>query len=199
MRKGSTEQNPVLELFLNKGQWQLATADAVYSDGTNYRPVNVAFEKIRDSLSGIRTVLILGTGLASAVHILNRRGYFPECTLVDNDALVLQWAGEFMSEKQLGSLQMVKSDAMTFMQTNDKRYDLIIADIFRGRNVPEFVTGRAFMEQCRCSLNTGGHLVMNYIINQPSDNENLDSVPENVFPGNQVVGFGINKVFIARV
>src|ERR1044071_5243470 len=98
IRKSSSALNPVLELYYYQGRYMLATKDAIYSDGEKYRPLVKAFELplLKSALGRVRNVLVLGTGLASAVHILNAKGFRPQFTLVEIDNLVLAWAREFL-------------------------------------------------------------------------------------------------------
>ena len=69
IRKSSSTVNPVLELFYFQGRYMLGTPDAVYSDGDRYRPLVAAFTApgLKPHLGNVRNVLVLGTGLASAV------------------------------------------------------------------------------------------------------------------------------------
>src|ERR1043165_7591420 len=139
IRTSSSALNPVLELYYYQGRYILATKDAIYSDGEKYRPLVKAFEspRLQSALSHVRNVLVLGTGLASAVHILSAKGFHPQFTLVEIDALVLEWAQEFLPANV--QVQAVNEDAFTFIAKDIHSYDLVIVDIFFGRDVPERV------------------------------------------------------------
>ena len=93
--------NPLLELLLYQGRLQLATADALYSDGNNYRPVIAMINHLKAHMPEIKTVLALGTGLGSLPQIMKRRGYQPHFTLVEYDKVVLQWAMELLGDKNI--------------------------------------------------------------------------------------------------
>lgn len=197
IRKGSSALNPVLELFYFRGRYLLATPDAIYSDGDKYRPLVSAFQSagLSESLKTVKQVLVLGTGLASAVHILSAKGYAPEFTLVEIDKLVLDWAKEFLPNGVTANA--INDDAFRFISRDAHQYDLVIVDIFFGRVVPDGVLERQFLQECRQRLNAGGFLVLNYM-EQPSESGDKAKIAlEKVFGPVKELSFGINKVYIA--
>lgn len=197
IRKSAGEVNPLLELFLYKGQWQLATEDAIYSDGDRYRPLRLAFGKIKHRLPEVKTGLILGTGLGSAVTILDKMGSHPQMDLVEIDVTILTWAKELLPEELLSGLNFICDDANRFMQQNTNKYDLIVVDIFMSREVPAFVTERDFLERCKHALAKDGVLVFNYIITQKENREIVHLLLSELFPNLSVYNLGLNRVFIA--
>lgn len=194
----SSDVNPVLELFLYRRQWQLATVDALYSDGDRYRPLVIAFKKMKRHLPKIKTVLLLGTGLGSAMRVLHKAGRKPFVTLVDIDEKVLRWALELMPEDIARYSRPVCTDAVLFLEGNEETYDLLIVDIFISRVVPDFVTTEAFLKKCRQRINTGGHFIMNYIVNDEREWDALLDKLMNIFPDPEVVHNGINRIITAH-
>lgn len=189
----------MLELYLRRNQWQLATEDAWYSDGRRYRPLLTAFKKIKKELCVINDVLVLGTGLASAVHILEDMGIHPHFTLVDIDRIVLDLAIELMPAHNLSQIDPVCMDAQQFMQSNRTRYPLIVCDVFMGQAVPGFVSSRLFLQQCRTGLQPGGRFILNYVEKSKDLYREICAVMRDVFPGYTSIEFGINKIFVASV
>lgn len=194
----SSHINPVLDLFLYRGQWQLATADALYSDGDRYRPLTIAFKKMKRHLPGIKTVLVLGTGLGSAARVLHKLGSSAFVTLVDIDEEVLSWALELMPPEIARHSRPVCSDAVLFLEENKETCDLLIVDIFVSRVVPGFATTEAFLKKCRQRINTGGHFIMNYIVNDDREWDALLEKLMHVFSDPEVVHNGINRIIVVR-
>ncbi len=199
VRKGSSTENPVLELFLYRNRWQLATLDALYSDGHRYRPLVLAYKELAAKLPDVNNILVLGAGLGSAVSVMHRLGYHPTFTLVDNDQLILQWALEKLGNSADHMILPVCEDARVFMQNNKQQYDLVVVDIFTGRNVPEFVTRTPFLQQCRDGTVPGGNVVLNYIINHPKQWDDFMSNFSVVFPVHKVLKNGVNRILVATV
>ena len=199
IERRSSPLHPVLDLYLRRNQWQLATEDAWYSDGRRYRPLLAAFRKIREELTTVNHVLVLGTGLASAVHILEDMGLHPDFTLVDIDSVVLDLAIELMPVHNLSRIEPVCMDAQQFMQNNRTLYPMIVCDVFMGRTVPGFISSATFLEQCRTSLQPGGRFILNYLEKSRSLCRETCSLMRDVFPGHTRIEFGINKIFMASV
>jgi predicted membrane-bound spermidine synthase len=197
--KGSGTVNPVLELFLHRGEWQLTTNDAVYSDGTHYRPLTEAFRKTEKLLPRVKKVLILGSGLGSAIHILDKKGFYPSFTFIDKDEKVLELALALLKPSQKERVRVNCSDAATFIEENKEQYDLIIVDVFFGRVVPGFVSTEDFIKKCRRCLNSDGIFILNYMLNNQEDQQRFSFIQSQFPPDATVIDIGINKVLVAIV
>jgi spermidine synthase len=193
-----TDSNPDLELLLYRGRWQLATNDAIYSDGDQYTPILTAYKALGKKLASVKSVLVLGAALGSAVEIMSKKEYHPDFTLVDNDALVLEWANELMPPYE-GAIELKQADAQYYLDSDGEKYDLLIVDVFTGRIVPEFITTESFMRNCRQHINAGGSFVLNYIINEGAEWEQFKKIIDTVFPQNRIVKNGINRIITATV
>lgn len=108
---------------------------------------------------------------------------------------VLAWALEILGEDD--SLEPVLGDAESFMAENERTYDLVFVDVFRGKAVPEFVTSPLFLKQCRNSLSPGGRLALNYIAVNKKKWEKVQRVLAVVFPGSHTVSKDDNRIVIS--
>ena len=197
--KGSSAENPVLELFYYRGEWQLGTEDALYSDGSRYRPLVVGLNELKDDLGKIRKVLVLGAGLGSAVSILDKMGHQPDITLVDIDEVVLRWVSELLPNQLLTSTKLVVGSAQTFIQETTQTWGLIIIDIFTGRIIPSFVSSEEFLENCKTHLHSDGFLIANYIVNDKAEWDIYFHTFSTVFPSVKLTEIGSNRVFVVKV
>jgi spermidine synthase len=199
IRSGAGGQFPVPELFLYQGRFQLATQDALYSDGKHYRPMLTAYKKLKHHLPAVENVLVMGCGLASAVEIMYGKGYKPRYTLVDIDKEVMRWALELLPDDAAAKVTPVCEDAAVFAAQHNILYDLVIVDIFLGRHVPAFVTATEFLKHCRRLMKGGGHFVLNYMV---ADEAKWEVALNNIkafFPNVSVSAIGINRIVIATV
>lgn len=196
--KTATPENPLLELYVYRGRYQLATADALYSDGAAYTPLKIAFKHLKQELPAVKHALVLGTGLASAVHVMKQTGNSPDFTLVEYDSTILKLAMEYLPNYK-GKINPVCADANKFMKENKSRYELLVVDIFISRVVPEFVTTIEFLNMCRMAISPGGHFVMNYIIQQKEEWHRVDAILRSLFPMSYCIDNGINRIIIATV
>lgn len=196
--KTASAENPLLELFYYRGSYQLATMDALYSDGTRYRPLSIGFKHIKKDLPAVKDILVLGTGLGSGVQIMGRMGYTPHFTLVEYDNVILKMAMELLPEYG-GKITPVCADAQVYMRTNTQKHDIVVVDIFNSRVVPQFVTTTEFLTQCRDSIRPGGHLIFNYIIQQKEEWHRVDAIIRSVFSKCYCIDDGINRIIITTV
>lgn len=194
---GSSSQNPELELFIANGDWQLATRDAIYSDGRKYRPLVSAFRMLRKELNTVKSVLFLGSGIGSGVQILNNLGFYPACTLVDNDETILQLAAKLLPSPE--DIRFVCQDADVFVRHDNTIFDMIVVDVFTGRSVPQFVSTHEFIQHCCQHLAPHGILVINFMLNTEEDKKRFSRLkqwlPEHV----RIIDIGINRVIVAIV
>lgn len=195
----SSNVNPLLELFYYQGRWQLATEDALYSDGSRYRPLRLAFEAIKDRLPAAEKILVLGTGLGSAVNVLDTMGFQPEITLVELDTVILNWAKEVLPPRLRPRLKFIHANAEDFVEKNRDRFNLIVIDIFNSREVPGFVMQQDFLRQCKNLLEKKGCLVLNYIVNSKEAWEASLLIFRELFPHHKIYELGVNRVIVAEI
>ncbi|HTN47652.1 MAG TPA: hypothetical protein VL098_14980 [Flavipsychrobacter sp.] len=199
VRTGSSDVNPLLELFYYQGRWQLATEDALYSDGSRYRPLRLAFGAIKDRLPAAERILVLGTGLGSAVNVLDSMGFQPEITLVELDGVVLDWAKEVLPLRLRPRLKFVHANADVFVKKSTDRFDLIVIDIFNSRDVPGFVMQQDFLLRCKNLLEKNGCLVLNYIVHSKEAWEASLLIFGELFPDHKIHELGVNRIIVAEL
>lgn len=199
LRKVQSDGNLPLELFLSNNQLRLATPDALYSDGLGYPPAVKFLNHARLETGNVGTALLLGAGIGSVIGLMNRKGYAPQFTLVDVDQVILNWAVEANSPKNVGKLHPVCESAELFLAHNNAKFDLIFVDVFIGRVVPEFVMQESFLSRCRQALDEGGMIGLNYIVNDDDDWYRDSATFMSVFPEAELISFDMNRVFVCRL
>lgn len=195
----SSTQNPFLEFILYRNQWQLATEEALYSDGNRYQPFRMAFKNVpAGRLAKVERCLVLGTGLGSLVEILHGRYKCRAAfTLVEHDEKILKWALEGLTAKGVSKMKPVCTNAHTYVATDKGRYDLICIDIFNGREVPSIFTEKDFLSNSQKLLSPGGVWIMNYIINDRSELLEFMRNVKAVFPKLKVLEKDQNRILIS--
>lgn len=196
----SGSQNRHLEFILYRNQWQLATEEALYSDGTRYEPFRIAFKNApKEKLASLKDCLILGTGLGSIVQILTSKyKSSPNFTLVEYDETILKWALESLSAMGIKKLKPFCDYAEDFVTKDKGKYDLICVDIFTGREVPIQFTEKDFLVATKRLLKPGGLWIMNYIVNDSKETFHFLSNVKSLFPEVDVIERNQNMLLIAR-
>lgn len=196
--QGSSPVSPVLELLLYQGRFQLATTDALYSDGDRYRPLVAGFGALKHRLKEVHSVLVLGAGIGSAVDVLRRFGARPQITLVELDDVVASLASELLREEDKARVRIVVDDAQVFIQRTHEQFDVVVVDVFTGRDAAPFVTATGFLEACKARLSPHGIFLLNYMQNPGAATpwqQTLGDI-QTVFPAARSLSFGPNRVVV---
>lgn len=195
----SSGLNPHLEVLLYHDRLQLATSDALYSDGKYYTPAIAVVNYLKSFCPNMQSVLLLGVGLGSMVDVVASKGYSPAFTLVEKDKVVLRMALDYLQKWPLLQFEPMVEDAEVFMQRNTKQYDLVFVDIFNSREVPKFVSTLEFLSNCRDSMAKGGKVALNYIISNNDNWKHLQANFRMVFPTVHVINSDINRILIGSM
>lgn len=195
--QGKGNYSPVLDLYLFRNRWQLASATVLYSDGRKYRPLVKAFRFLSPRLGDWKNVLILGAGLGSAAQILRHMRADAHITLVDIDEVIVKLGNELLADDLAATVDYLCSDARAFIEKTSSRYDAIVIDIFLDREVPGFVCDMAFLADCRSRLAPGGTIIINYIINRKDEWEHFLADMKSMFRDLTVLDLGVNRVLLA--
>lgn len=192
-------KNKFLEFILYRNQWQLATEEALYSDGNRYQPFRIAFKNVpKARLTAVNDCLILGTGLGSIAQILwEKYKHNPKFTLVEYDEQILKWALENLAARGIRNLDPHCINAAEFVRKEQRRYDLVCVDIFNGREVPSLFTEQEFLVQTKKLLKPGGIWIMNYIINDEVELYHFLSNVKSIFSSVDIIEKEQNRILIA--
>ncbi len=196
----SGKRNPYLEIILYRNQWQLATEDALYSDGYRYLPFRMAFRKIPyRELTQVKECLVLGAGLGSIPLILFKK-YSSDATytLVEYDNIILDWAVANLHTNGIDAIDTHCMDARDFVENTDRQYDLVCIDIFSGREVPESFTKYYFFRDSKQILKPGGIWIMNYIVNDDKEFARFLEYVKALFPEVMILQKGPNRILISH-
>lgn len=117
-------------------------------------------KEIRDMRYEIRSCLILGLGGGTVAKLI--RKYYPDTKItgVDIDPIFIEYGKKYFGLDEL-SIQTVVDDAYAFIKKTKDKYDLIIIDVYQGRDVPEGFDTPAFVRKVSSLLDESGVVVFN--------------------------------------
>lgn len=160
------------------GAWTLRLNGVAQSHVDTSDPQLVAFDYVRrmidviDALAppGSVDVLHLGAGAMTAPRCLAAMRPLSTHMVIELDdellALVLHW----MPLPPDCLIETVIDDAASYLAAVPERsFDVIVADVFQGGNVPEQVSTRAFLADAARALRPGGCYVANIMDGPPFD------------------------------
>lgn len=113
-------------------------------------------------LHGVRSILVLGVGGGTVIELL-AAGH-PRAVIigVDRDQTMIDIAKQYFHLDQISRLRLLHRDANEYIHCK-KHFDLIVIDLFIGREIPSFVSTVSFYQKVKKILGPGSLLVVNYL------------------------------------
>lgn len=160
----SSKYNEQLIVAIQDGKYVLNTKNANYSFASLHRVFQKVFHKIDMTNKQFQNVLLLGVGAGSIPTIIYKELKLnPIIDGVEIDEKVVELGNKYFGLNSFTNLNVIVGDAANFVKKTDKKYDLIIVDLFNGINVPtEFLTLN-FFEQLKGLFNIKGELLFNFV------------------------------------
>lgn len=188
-----------LQLDLYRNEYMLSTPQAIYSWGLHYKPFLIPFKKLQNELPQVTDFLLLGTGLGSALSILQKKhGIYPNTVLVDSSQAILDLSQHYMALNKQNNVQWICKDAMLYLQEESKLFSLIGIDIFTDMHVENQFKQEAFFRLIATHLNPGGIAVFNHVFASRNDRDIVLKRMQQVFATVSPINKGINTFIIAR-
>jgi spermidine synthase len=147
-------------------------------------------------------VLVLGFGAGSLAHILRKELRLKApITGVDGDPEMLRIARTHFHVDRLADLELVESDALAFVQGNERRYSLVLVDLCHELDLAPGVDGVPFIAGLRKCTAEGGLLCFNTIAHNAPSTARSQRVGELLRPLFTQVKLhhyqGVNRVWTA--
>lgn len=187
----------ILQLFCN--QFMLSTHDAVYSFGTFYTPFRKSFASIKNEIRNCESFLLLGTGLGSALKILQKKYHvYPKSVLVDNDLDIIELSMKYMNLNSRKNVNWVYSDAVSYLQSADETFQIIGVDLFRDTVLMKDFKQASFFELCKSKLQKNGYCIFNMILNSSNEHEIIEERLSRYFSNVRTINFKVNTFYICK-
>ncbi len=192
-----SEVNPLLEVALINGRYQLNAGSVNYSFGPLHDAFRRYFKKDPPVLHANSNVLLLGLGAGSVANII-RNELEHDCLItgVDIDPAVIEAAREHFALDKLTGLKVVISDAYAFAIECKEKYDLIVVDIYIDDKVPLKFETLKFVRILSKLLKPGGKVVFNKLQTSLADESGvlmLTRYFQTIFEKTEVVKILVNK------
>ncbi len=197
LQQYSTPTHATLQLDLYRNEFLLSTKEAIYSQGTSYAPYNIGFRKIQQHIPAINNMLVLGTGLGSALKILQEKyNTFPESILVDIDADILAISKEYMQLNHKNNVTWICSDATSYITTCNVRFDVLCIDVFIDLHIPQSIISNQFFERCMQLLNSNGICIFNHYSSSKEEQQFIEQCIYKHFNTMHIINHKKNTIYI---
>lgn len=150
----------LLKVKIVDGKKILNTRNTNYSYGMLEEVLNFGLEQI--PLKKVHKTLVLGMGAGCVIHSLRDKfNYHAFIKAVEIDPVVIEIAERKFNISPSDKLQIVKEDAVKYIQITQKKFDLIIVDIFIDLKVPQKIYSKDFWQDLENKLKINGYILFN--------------------------------------
>lgn len=156
-----------LEVWLAYGRYELNAPKVNYSYGELHKVFRTAFYQLKPEKRAIDNVLLLGLGAGSVVKLLRELGIHVPVTAVELDPEVVRLGKKYFHLSEDKNLIIEEGeDAIQWVKTRPKKFDLVVVDLFVDEVVPAAAEDPAFLQALRQMVKPDGMLVWNRLAHE---------------------------------
>ena len=197
-----SERSGVIELTLVNGRLVMDSKNANYSYGSLQKVLKKGLQFIGSSrLHTFNSILVLGVAGGSVIKTLREDFKLSaSITGVEIDGEILDLANTYFQLNKIEKLHLIKADAFTYIKSCQKKFDLIIVDIFNDSQMSTQLFDLLFWEDTHKTLNNNGVCLFNTIIHSKENqarNLELTKQLEGLFTKTETLKtHQINELFL---
>ncbi|HEX8269834.1 MAG TPA: fused MFS/spermidine synthase [Flavobacterium sp.] len=178
-QKSAVSKN--IEITWNNGQLVLDSQNTNYSYGSLQRILRRGLQTIGfDVVKEMQHILVLGVAGGSVIQTLvGEVGFKGKISGVEIDPEIVAVANSYFHLDKIPNLKLYIDDAFEFVLKTTERYDLIIIDIFRDTEMPNFLFEKFFVDRIGFLLKPKGFFLFNTMtLNGVHDERNKQYIAE---------------------
>ena len=175
-----SNMSQTLEVTLYNGKTLLNTKNTNYSFGSLQTVLKKGLITIgKSEINKMENILVLGVAGGSVVQTLVTDFEFTKNIVgVELDAEIIEIANSYFNLDKIRNFKCVITDAEEFVKTDKNTYNLIIIDIFKDTEMPEFLFEMNFIVSIKQLLNINGYIVFNTMILDGFKNDKINKYLE---------------------
>ena len=165
--RGTGAHGP-LELTWENGRLVVNSDQANQSHGALHRVWQRVLAEAEGAVREAGSVLLLGLGTGSVVHILRQElGLDTPITALEDDPLMIQWGREHFGLDKVEALRVVRGDALSGLEGLHATYDLVVVDVFEDLDIPPGWENGEAVNAVMQRTSPGGLVLWNTISRNP--------------------------------
>lgn len=151
----------------------------------------------------VNRILILGVAGGTVISLLHNLFPRAQTTGVDIDQTMIDVGKKYFALSQISHLNLICADVRVLIRKLIEKktcFEMVIVDLSFGREIPDFVISRTFLQNLRKIMPAGGRLIINYLREgeyQQKSNLLLDKL-EKIYDAVEARGIFLNRFFFAR-
>jgi len=162
-RSIATKHNGTMRLGRIFGIWSLRHADWSFQGGWYMDAVwRKIILKLRLRRSNVKRVLVLGVALGSSFRLVHRAWPKAEIVGIDWEPVLHEIGKEIGVYKKSSLITFVEGDALTATRELSGTFDLVIVDLFSGKDMAEAACAPQLQDAVLALTAEGGAVAVNY-------------------------------------
>jgi len=167
-RKVKSDYSGTVEITWYNGKKQLNSENANYSYGSLQKILKTGLQKTE--LNHCKNILLLGLGGGSVIKTLrDDLDYDHKIIAIDIDPVIISIAHDEFNIIEDNNLEIICIDALEFMAQNDKRFDLIVIDLFVDTEIPDSFYSHSFWQHIIKATSPKGSILFNASLHDYDD------------------------------
>ena len=162
----SSKISQSLEVTLYNGKTLLNTKNTNYSYGSLQTVLKKALTTIgKSEISKMENILVLGVAGGSVVQTLVTDFEFTKNIIgIELDTEIIEIANSYFNLDKIRNFKCIIADAEEFVKTDKNTYNLIIIDIFKDTEMPEFLFQENFITNIKERLHNRSYIIFNIML-----------------------------------
>ncbi len=175
--KKKSDVSQSFEVTLYNGKTLLNTKNTNYSYGSLQTVLKKGLLAIgKSEINKMNSVLVLGVAGGSVVKTLVTDFKFTKSiTGVEIDPEIIEIANSYFDLDKVTNFKCIIDDAEQFVATSKNTYDLILIDIFKDTEMPEFLFQENFIRNSKLQLNKKGYILFNIMVLDASKKDKIEN------------------------
>ena len=162
----SSKISQSLEVTLYNGKTLLNTKNTNYSYGSLQTVLKKALTTIgKSEISKMDYILVLGVAGGSVVQTLVTDFEFTKNIIgIELDTEIIEIANSYFNLDKIRNFKCIIANAEEFVKTDKNTYNLIIIDIFKDTEMPEFLFQENFITNIKERLHNRSYIIFNIML-----------------------------------
>lgn len=161
------------------------------------------FKKINIQELKMEKVLVLGLGLGSIPFMLEKKfEQHYNYDLIEIDPEIIRLFYKYVAPELQSKKHVIEKDALSFIQENTNKYDLICVDLFINRLVPQQFTSEEFISDLSKAMNPNAKLIFNRLIpdtiDESIEQEKMLVILKKYFSETRIINIVSNRMYVSE-
>ena len=186
--------NGKIEVWRYGSQVSLRVDGLTQSGGLMEEIWEKAMKTVYSQQLSVNRMLILGLGGGTAAKVVKQ--YWPQVhiTGVDIDPIMVE-----MGEKYLGLAGVTKiiDNAAEWIRKVGQKFDLVIVDLYRGRQVPKFSASKSWLHRLR-DITPRGTVIFNRLKLKGQNNKKFKGILSEIWGQVKIIKTPANELLLVK-